>query len=311
MNREEFLALIKIASNKSGIKEYILEKDFYITNILRELVKCNDNVIFKGGTSLSKAYKVIERFSEDVDITLKKEVTSQSKIREFNKLIEEVCLNKLGLKYKMELQEKHPIRHKGVNNIYYLDYEHIFENDGIKEFIEIDSSFITKVEEAKKMTIKPMIQEILDINSEKTLKQFEIYVQPIEMIMADKFFAICKNFRRGNVTRYSRHFYDICQSWNKIVGKDINSIKKLQKYIKEVAIAEELRYKDNELVEIRDMEDVLNDSIKSNKYRVDYERDLPYYVYGKMPRFEECCEIIKKIMQIGAFKGIKHYFIER
>ena len=37
--------------------------------ILKELVQRNTNVVFKGGTSLSKAYHVIDRFSEDIDIT--------------------------------------------------------------------------------------------------------------------------------------------------------------------------------------------------------------------------------------------------
>ena len=37
--------------------------------ILKELVQRNPNVVFKGGTSLSKAYHAIDRFSEDIDIT--------------------------------------------------------------------------------------------------------------------------------------------------------------------------------------------------------------------------------------------------
>ena len=37
--------------------------------ILKELIQRNSDVVFKGGTSLSKAYHVIDRFSEDIDIT--------------------------------------------------------------------------------------------------------------------------------------------------------------------------------------------------------------------------------------------------
>ena len=309
MNKQEFKKLIEIASKKSKIKEGILEKDFYITNILRELVKRNNDIIFKGGTSLSKAYKVINRFSEDVDITLKKEIATQSKIREFNKLIETVCYNELGLKPQKELQEKHPIRHKGMSNIYFLDYEPMFVS-GAKEYIELDSSFITKVEKAKKIKIQPMIQDILDVKDVESLSQFEIYVQPIETIIADKFYAICKNYRRGNVTRYSRHFYDIYESYTKIIkGK---TEEELSKYIREVAEAEKIKYSSNENVEVKSFEQVLLESCNSEAYKKDYVEDLPKYVYSeKMPTFEQCSDEIKKMIKKGMFSGLNHYFIKK
>ena len=47
----------------------MIEKDYYVTMILRLLSQKLPNVVFKGGTSLSKGYKAINRFSEDIDIT--------------------------------------------------------------------------------------------------------------------------------------------------------------------------------------------------------------------------------------------------
>lgn len=57
-------------SQKSGIETGIIEKDYYVTLLLRELTDALPSMIFKGGTSLSKCHKVIKRFSEDIDITL-------------------------------------------------------------------------------------------------------------------------------------------------------------------------------------------------------------------------------------------------
>ena len=51
----------------------IVEKDFWVCWALRrlfEVIRYRPHLIFKGGTSLSKAYNVIERFSEDVDLSL-------------------------------------------------------------------------------------------------------------------------------------------------------------------------------------------------------------------------------------------------
>lgn len=70
-DKELLRDIIVTVSERTGIDESIVEKDYYVTMILKELVQRNPNVVFKGGTSLSKAYHVIDRFSEDIDITLK------------------------------------------------------------------------------------------------------------------------------------------------------------------------------------------------------------------------------------------------
>lgn len=56
-NPELLKDMILYTAEKSGINETIIEKDYYVTLILKELVKLNSDVVFKGGTSLSKAYK--------------------------------------------------------------------------------------------------------------------------------------------------------------------------------------------------------------------------------------------------------------
>ncbi|NLV85363.1 MAG: nucleotidyl transferase AbiEii/AbiGii toxin family protein [Spirochaetales bacterium] len=66
-------ALFRNTANKMGLTEAIIEKDFWVCWILDYLFhRCRwkDNLAFKGGTSLSKAYGLIERFSEDIDLIL-------------------------------------------------------------------------------------------------------------------------------------------------------------------------------------------------------------------------------------------------
>lgn len=54
-----------------GLRPAIIEKDYYVTEALRELaLAAGEHVIFKGGTSLSKGWGLIERFSEDLDLFL-------------------------------------------------------------------------------------------------------------------------------------------------------------------------------------------------------------------------------------------------
>jgi predicted nucleotidyltransferase component of viral defense system len=54
-----------------GFRPAIIEKHYYVTEVLRIIAAAAGNhVIFKGGTSLSKGWNLIQRFSEDIDIFL-------------------------------------------------------------------------------------------------------------------------------------------------------------------------------------------------------------------------------------------------
>jgi hypothetical protein len=60
-----------------GLRPAIIEKDYYVTEALRIIAAAGaDRIIFKGGTSLSKGWNLIERFSEDIDIFLDPEAFS-------------------------------------------------------------------------------------------------------------------------------------------------------------------------------------------------------------------------------------------
>jgi predicted nucleotidyltransferase component of viral defense system len=69
-NNELFEKAVKETADNIGIKEYFIEKDYWISLVLKRLSESIyvDSVVFKGGTSLSKGHKLINRFSEDIDI---------------------------------------------------------------------------------------------------------------------------------------------------------------------------------------------------------------------------------------------------
>ena len=55
-----------------GVNQIAIEKDWWVTVTLKALFQtdCRDSLIFKGGTSLSKGFNIIERFSEDIDLAI-------------------------------------------------------------------------------------------------------------------------------------------------------------------------------------------------------------------------------------------------
>lgn len=71
-NPKLLLNLADATEEVTGIPAAFIEKDYWLTTVLYELSRSPDRdiTVFKGGTSLSKAYGLIERFSEDIDIAL-------------------------------------------------------------------------------------------------------------------------------------------------------------------------------------------------------------------------------------------------
>lgn len=61
---------IMLTYKQNGLMPQAIEKDYYVTMLLQLLAQEMPYIVFKGGTSLSKCHKVIQRFSEDIDITI-------------------------------------------------------------------------------------------------------------------------------------------------------------------------------------------------------------------------------------------------
>lgn len=70
-NLDEFPQLLEIISDEMNIIPQLIEKDYWIMHVLYGLKQQGFEFELKGGTSLSKGYKIIDRFSEDIDIYIK------------------------------------------------------------------------------------------------------------------------------------------------------------------------------------------------------------------------------------------------
>ena len=80
-DRETFRDLLEQVADKSGRTAIVVEKDYYVTLILKLLSEKLEKCVFKGGTSLSKGFHVIDRFSEDIDITFDEHIGEGKSLR--------------------------------------------------------------------------------------------------------------------------------------------------------------------------------------------------------------------------------------
>ena len=67
-DRELFREAVFAASTALSLPVAVIEKDYYVTMLLHLLAQKAPDCVFKGGTSLSKCFQAIDRFSEDIDI---------------------------------------------------------------------------------------------------------------------------------------------------------------------------------------------------------------------------------------------------
>jgi len=71
LSRKDRLDALGVAATASGRPTHLLEKDVWVVWAIDGLFAADfgEHLVFKGGTSLSKAYDIIKRFSEDIDVT--------------------------------------------------------------------------------------------------------------------------------------------------------------------------------------------------------------------------------------------------
>ena len=93
---KDFKEILDKTHEETGYEAAIIEKDYYVSMMLKNLSKTEHEFIFKGGTSLSKAYNVINRFSEDIDLTVSEKPTQSKRISMTDSIMN--CAQAIGLK---------------------------------------------------------------------------------------------------------------------------------------------------------------------------------------------------------------------
>ena len=77
----EWKEIIETVAREQGRSEQMVEKDTIQSMFLYELAKSELPFVFKGGTSLSKAYDLIDRFSEDIDLSMNRRPTQSERVK--------------------------------------------------------------------------------------------------------------------------------------------------------------------------------------------------------------------------------------
>lgn len=299
-DKEKFEKYVLDTSVALNINPTLIEKDYFVVLILRRLNKLIPGLLFKGGTSLSKCFNVIDRFSEDIDLTLDNEHFTQSRKRNANKIIIDAC-DELGFEIlNRDVVSQHS--HANYNN-YIVHYPALFDSNLVIPNVRIELVFIQKAYPLEIKMCNSYIGEWLKDNKNYpeieifNLLPFEINVQTLERTLVDKVFAICDYYLRNESRRNSRHIYDIYQiikriSFNEELVILVERVRKDRKVNKSSLSAQD----------DVNVNEVLLKIIETSFFKKDYE-DLTQKILIKNVDYEVAIMGLHEIIKSGIFSN--------
>ena len=221
-----------------GINQVAIEKDWWVTVTLKALFQtdCRDSLIFKGGTSLSKGFNIIERFSEDIDLAISHsffgiEKTNKSQRDKLKKLarryIQETLSAQLDAQLKdmgitgytienvTQVQDKNgewkPIDSDKDPTVILLHYPSIVEDtiSYIPPRVKIEISCLSMDEPTEERDIHSLICETFE--EEDTDANCKIRTVVPTRTFLEKLFLLAEEFQKDKPrsVRMSRHLYDL------------------------------------------------------------------------------------------------------
>lgn len=216
LEKEVFQEFVALSAVEFKINPIFIEKDYWITLVLGRLAKSKyvDESVFKGGTSLSKGYNLIERFSEDVDIAI---ITDKDKTGNEIKTI----IRNIEKEITPDLKE---LQLDGVTSKGSRFRKSVFEyvstdksNQNNKLIVEVNS--FANPFPFQRLTIQSFVFDFLmQTGNEKyielyNLQPFVVNVLSKEQTLLEKIVSLIRfSFEENPVDSISkkiRHFYDL------------------------------------------------------------------------------------------------------
>lgn len=324
------------AAVASGITAKAIEKDWWVTLTLKALFESPyaKFFIFKGGTSLSKGWKLIERFSEDIDIaldpmafgreyktnpshtyvkTLKKEgcaytstVLLDALKAQFNHM--GVPMNDIGITAEI-VPETIPDRDPQT---LYVKYKSLYPPHGyIADEVKIEFSVRSLKDPYATITVQSILSEAFP-NVAYAETPFEVVAVAPQKTLLEKAFLLHEKFLNVNtdkikIERLSRHLYDLAKLMNTEAGikalKDHEFYTTLLEHRKSYVRLGTVDY------------DTLNYSTLSfippdaviEMFRQDYRSMQAAMIYGDSPDFDTMINELKILT--GRFRLINEYHV--
>jgi len=325
---DERKAMIQGVATSLNIDEAAVEKDWWVTAVLFALFHTSvaEYLLFKGGTSISKGWGIIERFSEDIDLALDRDFFLMEKkltcaecrsntqihnLREkaqdyiFSELKEELKaqLSNLGIDaiVKAENEVTPDVPHDKDPSVLYIQYPSLYSNQAAYAIptVKIEISVLSMNEPYEMRLISSLIgQHFPDEDIDSDITCAIRTVNPTRTFL-EKAFLLCEEYQKAapRTHRMTRHFYDLEKLMNTEFAKkalaDLDLYHKIVEHRKKFYHVGYVDY-DKELPS--NITIVPSNKLMSS-YQADYNEMKDSFIYGKTIDFPELIERMKVLQE--------------
>jgi predicted nucleotidyltransferase component of viral defense system len=220
----DFTELLRLSAKHFDIATGFIEKDYWITLILSRLSQSSnrENAIFKGGTSLSKGYRLVNRFSEDIDLAMINENLSDNALKTKIRSIEKEITTELTEIVEPDITSKGSMYRKSLFT--YPTY--ITDISTMPKHIIIEINAFANPYPYVKQEITSFITDYLletnqsDIIEQYSLMPFTLNVLDKRRTMVEKLISLIRfSFSQDSTKAIAskiRHFYDLYHLLNDV-----------------------------------------------------------------------------------------------
>ncbi len=320
LNNEQKLSVLNQVNAKNGQDLQTIEKDWWITQVLRVLFSqpYAEHLSFKGGTSLSKAWNIIERFSEDIDIAISREYLGfageLSRTQVSDKLRRAACS---FVREKMQYDVREGLVAMGIApekfsvhvnitpvsttdpEVIYVDYQSALPNsEYIAHTVKVEVGGRSMFEPLQSVMLSSIIDETFP-NAAFVEPPFAVSVVRPERTFLEKVMLLHEEFAKPmaevRTERMSRHLYDLERMLHTDIAERALNDEKLyravvehrRKFVNLKGFDYDTLYPQSLSLEIP--ADVLP------LWRKDYENMRGSMIYGKSVSFDELLTEIRQL----------------
>ena len=327
---DERKAMIQGVVEARQIDEAAAEKDWWVTAVLYTLfhTSVSEYLLFKGDTSLSKGWDIINRFSEDIDLALSRDYflnakqlscancTSNTQIHNlrekgqdllFGEFKDELVakLAEMGLEVTVltdndianDNGEPRKVAHDKDPSVLYVQYPTIYDSQAAYAIptVKVEISVLSMSEPYEMRRISSLIEQTFkDEDVDSDLVQTIRTVSPARTFL-EKAFLLCEEFQKDKprTHRMTRHFYDLEKLMQTPYAEmALNDITLYQEIVEHRRKFYHVGYVDYDK-ELPTNIQILPSEEQMSAYEADYNEMKESFIYGQPLTFSELIDKIK------------------
>ncbi len=329
---DERRAMIQAVSQAKQIDEASAEKDWWVTAVLYAMfhTRISEYLLFKGGTSLSKGWDIINRFSEDIDLALSRDYflnvkkllcascTSNTQIHNLREKGQDFLLGEFKLELDSKLKalgldvavlgdneildengEPRKVPHDKDPSVLYVQYPSLYNSQASYAVptIKIEISVLSMSEPFEMRRISSLVEQVFDgENVDSDFVQTIRTVSPARTFL-EKAFLLCEEYQKDKprTHRMTRHFYDLEKlmhtPYAEMALKDVTLYNEIVEHRRKFYHVGYVDY-DKELP--ANIQIVPNEELMP-AYESDYNEMKESFIYGDALKFDE---LLKRLTDI-------------